>query len=57
MLLKYLLERAREPSTWAGLGPLLTAAGWQISPDMWASISMACMGTCGIIAMSLRERK
>lgn len=55
-MLKYILDRAREPSTWAGLGPLITAAGWQVSPEHWEAISMAGMGICGIIAIVLKDR-
>lgn len=52
----FLLDRAREPSTWAGMGPLLTAIGWNISPGAWESISFVCMGACGLLAIILKDK-
>lgn len=53
----YLIQRAKEPSTYVSLGMLLTAVGWSISPEHWQVISQFCMGLGGFIGMILAERK
>lgn len=56
-LANYILGRLKEPSSWAALGPLLTAIGWKISPELWDSIAIVCMGICNTIAIFLKEKQ
>lgn len=55
--LDYLVQRLKEPSTYVSLGALLTAVGWQISPENWNTIAAFCMGVGGLIGMILTERR
>lgn len=45
----WLIERAREPSTWRGLVLLATAAGVQIAPDVQEAIVTAGLAVAGLI--------
>lgn len=45
----YLLDRAREPSTWRGIILILTAAGVPIAPEMQTAIISAGLALAGII--------
>lgn len=49
---QYMLERAKEPSTWRGVVLLLTAVGVPISPDLIepiVSVGLAVSGLIGIL--------
>lgn len=48
-LWRYLLDRAREPSTWRGLILILSAAGTQVSPNQAESIIAAGIALAGIV--------
>ena len=50
-----LLERLKEPSTYAGLSGLMIAIG--LSTEQWSVISTAIAGVAGIVAMVLKDRK
>lgn len=48
----YILDRAKEPSTWRGLILVLTAAGVPIAPGMAeaiVSVGLALAGLIGVI--------
>lgn len=48
----YILERAKEPSTWRGLILILTAAGVPIAPGMSeaiVSVGLALAGMIGVV--------
>lgn len=45
----WLLDRAREPSTWRGLVLLATAAGVQIAPDVQEAIVTCGLAVAGLI--------
>lgn len=45
----YILERAREPSSWRGLIYLLTAAGIPIAPGIADSIIAVGLAVAGLI--------
>ena len=45
----YLLDRAKEPSTWRGIILILTAAGVPIAPEMQTAIISAGLALAGII--------
>lgn len=55
-LLSVVLSKLREPSTWVGLGSLVTAIGWNIKPELWAQISGVAMGLGGLLAVILSEK-
>ena len=45
----YLLDRAKEPSTWRGIILILTAAGVPIAPEIQTAIISAGLALAGII--------
>jgi len=49
-----LLDRLKEPSTYAGLSGLMIAIG--LSQDQWSIISTALAGVAGVLAMVLKDR-
>ncbi len=53
-MIDYILNRLREPSTYAGLAGLALALG--ISDTAWATISTAVAGVAGVIAMLLHDK-
>lgn len=56
-LLSALVDRLKEPSTWVGLGSLVTAIGFAIKPELWQQISAVGMGIGGLLAVILTEKK
>ena len=55
LFLWILLERLKEPSTYAGLSGLMIAIG--LSTEQWSVISTAIAGVAGIVAMILKDKK
>lgn len=53
---QYILDRFKEPSTYAGLGVLLTGIGVNIDPVLWQEIMGICMGIGGALAIILKTR-
>lgn len=53
---KWALQRAREPSSYAGLGLLLSMFHVPDSSSFASQISMFAMGTAGIIALIMKEK-
>lgn len=47
----YILERAKEPSTWRGLVLLLTALGVPIAPAMADAVITAGLAVAGLIGV------
>ena len=47
----YLIDRAREPSTWRGVVLLLTAIGVPIAPELSEAIVSAGLGIAGLIGV------
>lgn len=56
-IIDVIVSKMKEPSTWVGLGSLVTAIGWNIKPELWASISGVAMGIGGLLAVILSEKK
>jgi hypothetical protein len=54
-LIGYLLARLKEPSTYAGLGTLVAAAGLHPSQELLVSIVNAAVALAGLLAMLLPE--
>jgi hypothetical protein len=53
----YLLQRAKEPSTWRGITMLLTAAGVQLHPEMVEVIVSCGMALAGVIGVVTADKK
>lgn len=54
MLKKFLLDRLREPSTYAGVGVLGAAVG--LSPELLGPLGQLIMGAGGVLAILLRDK-
>ena len=55
-LLSIIVSKMKEPSTWVGLGSLVTAIGFAVRPDLWQQISTIGMGIGGALAVILSEK-
>ncbi len=53
----YILDRAREPSTWRGAILFLTAIGVPIAPQMADAIVTAGLGIAGLVGMLTADRR
>lgn len=53
-MLKIIVSRLKEPSTYAGLAGLAAALG--LGAEQWETVSMALAGIFGVLAMLLREK-
>ena len=53
--LSYLLDRAREPSSWRGVVWLLAAGGVSLSPDQSTAIVTAGAALAGLIGVFTRD--
>jgi len=53
-VLTWILDRAREPSTYAGLSGLALALG--LSDAEWSAIGTAAAAVCGAVAVVITER-
>jgi uncharacterized transporter YbjL len=51
-LKQYILDRAKEPSSWRGLILFLTAIGVPVAPELANNIVTVGLGLAGIIGMS-----
>lgn len=56
-LVMMVVNRLKEPSTYAGLAALLPALGLTVSPDKFGAISAALAAVFAAVAMFLPERK
>lgn len=54
--MKYILERLKEGSSWAGLGALLLVLGVNVDAELLQYISYAGSGLAGVAAFFLRDR-
>jgi|TARA_R100000084_G_scaffold63884_1_gene27760 hypothetical protein len=50
-----ILDRLKEPSTYAGLSAIMIAFG--VSSDQWTTISTALASVAAVISMILKEKK
>jgi len=48
---QYILDRAKEPSTWRGILLFLTAMGVPVAPELANNIVTVGLGLAGIIGM------
>jgi hypothetical protein len=56
-MLQFILDRAKEPSTYAGLATLLTAAGIHYTSDVFNAAVALAVAVAGLVAVLLPERK
>jgi hypothetical protein len=54
---QYILDRAREPSTWRGAILFLTAIGVPVAPQLADAIVTAGLGLAGLIGIITPDRK
>lgn len=52
---KQIIERLKEPSTYAGLGILLGLVGVQIAPETWALTVQAVTSVFALLSVILKE--
>ncbi len=50
----YILNRAREPSTWRGLALILTAFGVHLAPEMQDAVITAGVALAGLIGIATK---
>jgi hypothetical protein len=56
-IISMLIARLKEPSTWIGLGSLVTGIGFAVKPELWQAISAVGMGIGGLLAVVIPEQK
>lgn len=54
--MKYVIERAGEPSTWRGAFFLLTAFGVVVRPDMQEAIISAGLAVAGLVGVITKDK-
>jgi NO-binding membrane sensor protein with MHYT domain len=54
-MIKYLLDRAREPSSYAGIAALLSAAGISYNADLFNAGVAAAVALAGFLAVLVPE--
>jgi len=54
-MLNFILARAKEPSTYAGLGLILAAAGLHFSSGQTNAIVQLLMALAGVVSMFIPE--
>lgn len=52
----YLIARAREPSTWAGVGVMLAALGLHLNSDVVQAIGFAGPALAGLLAALMPDQ-
>ena len=57
MLKLYVVNRAKEASTWRGVIMLLTAVGLKITPEMTDAIISVGIAVAGLLGMLLPDSK
>ena len=55
-MIKYLVDRAREPSSYAGVAALLSASGISYSADLFNAAVAAAVALAGVISILLPEK-
>jgi len=51
-----MLDRLKEPSTWAGLAAMIGTFGVQIPDDIIKYGVMVCAGIAGVVSFVLKEK-
>ncbi len=55
-MVKYLLDRAREPSSYAGIAALLSAAGISYNAELFNAAVSAAVAIAALVAVALPEK-
>jgi hypothetical protein len=55
-MIRYLVDRAREPSSYAGIAALLSAGGIPYSADLFNEAVTAAVALAGVISILLPEK-
>ncbi len=56
-MFNYILERAKEPSTWRGLVLLATAGGVNIAPEMATSVIEVGIAVAGLLGIITKDKR
>jgi len=56
IVMKFLIDRLKERSTWLGLTTLLTALGVALNPELKESIAVAGVSVGGLIAALTQDK-
>jgi hypothetical protein len=51
---KFILDRAKEPSTWRGISLFLTALGVYVDPTLYQQITTIGLSVAGILGMATK---
>lgn len=55
-MLDWIVDRLKEPSTWAGLGTLLVVNGVALPPGVMPLVVQAGVSIAGILAIVIHEK-
>jgi len=53
----FILDRAKEPSSWRGVSLFLTAVGIYIDPSLYQQITTVGLSVAGLIGMVTKDKK
>jgi len=56
LILQYILDRAKEPSTWKGLAVVATSTGIAITPDQMNAVISIGLAVAGFIDVITKEK-
>jgi hypothetical protein len=56
ILIGWIINRAQEPSTYAGLGTILAGAPAEIPTDMPSAIKAVAVAVVGLVAIFMKEK-
>lgn len=55
-IVSYLLSRAGEASSWAGIAAAMAGLGIQLEPGLWQNMVAVATAVAGLAAYLIRER-
>jgi len=55
--MNYLVDRLREPSSYAGLAALMGIFGLQVAPEAWTMVIQVLTGVAGLAAFFMKDRE
>ncbi len=55
-IVSYLLSRAGEASSWAGIAAVMAGLGVQLDPGLWQNLVTAATALAGLAAYLIRDR-
>lgn len=54
--MNYLIDRLKEPSSYAGLAALLGVIGIKIAPEAWTAVVTLATAVAGLAAVFLKDK-